>query len=478
MGTGANAGKLAALTAGAKGYGYTPGATYHATIPPPGGSGTTAAAQCVASATGNLETWTVTNSGSGYTAPPSIRIPPPPGSNFDAGRIVSISPGASTSLITIQPDEHSKSWPANHYDQSESGRKGTLFGICDSILPGVEVRNAWRVLANTAQVAGATSDVTVEGSVPTGYNSYQIFATAAGTLNVWQLYKLTANAPYAGKIAQQFPWPVACLSSDGTGATMTSTPLAWVCHSDNGQEPYLRAQIDITIDSAAATIRTEMPTVVPFGNHDNLVKGGSFTDGIPDDVQALLPIIVGNLEAVCPANTGYPAITPAYSGTSHTIEGLSETYTLTIPSWIDKANQAQMEIYACDILDSVKDTIIDGSINLLRFNRRFLASFGQAIRISAPLDGDDNPLYETPWDGIAIPVVSASLTWNRGKGNRYTTSLHVSNQRESLAADYYVRPTHVGFSIGGSGEGLAGGVAFSGATPSVGTPSASVPNME
>jgi hypothetical protein len=480
MGTGPNAGKMVAVTTGAEGYGYTPGATYHATIAPPGGSGTTAAAQCVANTTGNLETWSVTNSGSGYVAPPSIRVPSPPGSNFDAGRIVSISPGTSTSLITIQPDDHSKSWPANHYDQSASGRKGTLFGICDAILPGVEMRNAWRVVANTAQVAGATSNVTVEGSVPSGYNSYQMFATAAGTLNVWQLYKFTNNAPYAGKIAQQFPWPVPCLFSDGTGATMTSTPLAWVCHSDNGQEPYLRAQIGITIDSLAGTLRTETPTVVPFGNHDNLVKGGADTDGIPDDVQALLPVIVGNLSAVCPANTGYPATTPAYSGTSHTIEGLSETYTITVPAWIDKANQAQMDLYACDLLDSVKDTIIDGSLRQLRFNGPLLSRFGQALQLSAPVV-DDEPLYQTRWDGIAIPILQVTLQWNKpGSGkNKYTTSYHVSNQRDALGADYFVRPTHVGLEIGGGSEGVPmGGFLGGSSSPSWSAPSISAPSMD
>jgi hypothetical protein len=55
--------------------------------------------------------------------------------------------------------------------------------------------------------------------------------------------------------------------------------------------------------------------------------------------------------------------------------------------------------------------------------------------------------------------VSASLTWNKGKGNRYTTNLHVSNQREALAADYFVRPSTVGFQFGG-GDTIAAGVNF------------------
>jgi hypothetical protein len=62
MGTGGTAGKVVALVAGSKGYGYTPSATYHAVISAPS-AGVTAAANSVADAGGQLATWTVTNAG-------------------------------------------------------------------------------------------------------------------------------------------------------------------------------------------------------------------------------------------------------------------------------------------------------------------------------------------------------------------------------------------------------------------------------
>ena len=90
--------------------------------------------------------------------------------------------------------------------------------------------------------AGGTSTLTIDSLAPAiTYNSYQIYGTAGGASYVYRRYTVT-NAEVAAQMTNFFPYPVAYRNSDGTSATLTSTPAGTVFYSPSGIIP-LRAEL-------------------------------------------------------------------------------------------------------------------------------------------------------------------------------------------------------------------------------------------
>jgi len=134
------------------------------------------------------------------------------------------------------------------------------------------------------------------------------------------------------------------IGASGAAASLTSYPTASVVWTTPGMTlPNEFPDPIVDIDVVNGTFLLGTPTY-------------NFNNAAPDDVRILAAVNVSALEAIRPA-TGY-------EGTSHTVEGLTDTLVITLESWRDPVNQAAMEAYAQDQLDSVKDAIIEGAVTV------------------------------------------------------------------------------------------------------------------
>ena len=95
-----------------------------------------------------------------------------------------------------------------------------------------------------------------------------------------------------------FPYPVAYRNSDGTAATLTSTPAGTVFYSPSGSPPYEQSSIGVECDAESGTILTARPTALVF-------SADGVTPTPVDDFQAFVPVNTGALEVRSPT-TGLP----------------------------------------------------------------------------------------------------------------------------------------------------------------------------
>jgi hypothetical protein len=344
---------------------------------------------------------------------------------------------SDTLTVVLDPDDNTKTWAANAWDQTSGGRKGVLLLTVPNGLGGND-QVVRKVTANTSLAASGTSTFTVDRALPqTTYTRAVLRGEASGDTIVWRRYRV-ASTTNRLKIRPRASFPAPLVNANGNGMTLTSTPTVEVLWSSSGSAPFYSGPIGATLDLAAGTFDTERPTVLLFGTRANLITGGATTDGIPSDVRAYLPTATGALQAIRPANSG---ATPQYSGTSSTVEGVNRTLTITVPHWRDPANQANMEAYATELLDAVKDTVLEGVVPLLRFDSRWLTP-GQGVRLAG--SG-----WTSSWESTTLPVVECVVRFGQaGGGPLYAMKLRFSNRRQAFSAAQFERPDRTFGTVG------------------------------
>jgi hypothetical protein len=162
----------------------------------------------------------------------------------------------------------------------------------------------------------------------------------------------------------------------------------------------------------------------------------------PSDVWVLLPVNTGPNVVYYPPNTGGPpATTPAYAGTSYTVEGLTDTLTVTVPEWRDPANATAMSAYASDLLDSVKDARVQGTVT---YHGIYTPALTMGLALTIAASG-----YTAPygWGSLAIPVLECELDLAPA-GTLQTTRMRVSNERAHYAPQAYLHPDRTGITWG------------------------------
>ena len=144
------------------------------------------------------------------------------------------------------------------------------------------------------------------------------------------------------------------------------------------------------------------------------------------------------LQAISPANDVHG--NPQYGGTSHTVEGFQNTLIVTLDQWRDPGQLAQVLAYAADLLDSVKDTVVEGSVVYYGWYAAALTC-GQALQVA----GDDgNGPYTTGWESIAnLCVVEVEVEWTQRAGYPYRTTMRVSTRRMHYQPDMFLKPAQV-----------------------------------
>ncbi len=331
-----------------------------------------------------------------------------------------------TETVVLTSNPTTDVWPEDAWDQSN--RMGSLL-LSSTTIPGVDSNVFKRIVSNTAKTSGGTSTFTLESAVPsTSYDHYKLYGVSSGASLVYRRYKIVDEDVFKA-LARKFSFPFAWTLAAGGAGNVTSFPVASVLWDELGVggPPYREQQIPFSLDTETGHIIFAIPTYIQAANH------------VPADVRFFAAVNIGELTAVAPSS--------GYEGTSHTIEGRSDTLTLTSRDWIDPINQSRMEAFAQDRLDSVKNTMVEGAIVHEGMYEPAL-QFGAGISITG--NG-----YLTGWEGLSLPVVEVEILFNNQSAFAHTTTMQLSNRRASLTSGDFLRPSRnpggvpVGFSSSG-----------------------------
>lgn len=426
------------------GFGYDPGSPPAVSFTGGGGSGATVTAVVTGTAVTGM---TGLSGGSGYTSAPTVSIAPPVGGSVDTGTCTC----PSTTTVTVTSDNPGTSWPSDYWDQTSTGRHGWVY-LIDNVATGITQAFAAPIVANTALAPGGTSTLTLGLPLPiTSYASYAIYGLAGGACNVWRQYEIT-NTAIGEAMTNMFQAPVPFVLASGNAALLTSYPMGSVLWSASGNPPYQEISCQFTIDPTAS------PPVILFSQPTYTVIGGH----APVEVRALLAVNSGLNQAYAPSSS-------TYEGTSATVEGLTRRLVVTVTEWRDPINNAAMVAYAQDILDSVKDAVMQGDVT---YYGLYLDALTPGISINITGD-DDGVTYTTGWEDNGagpggtsyissfagypgLAVVACELDFiTDGSPLLYQTIMRLSNQKGHYGAGAYLRPSRVGLVVG-AGIDLAG----------------------
>jgi hypothetical protein len=411
-------GAVTTIALGVAGYGYASAPTV--AVVGGGGSGATATA---AISGGQVTGFTVTAGGSGYTTAPTVLCTGP----AVGQQVVGSCTCPSTTTVTITSSDAKSNFGINYWDQTETGKHGYITLYADSLGASITQLFSARVVSNTAMSAGGTATLTLDTVLPsTAYNAFQLYGTSGGASVVYRRYKVT-NALVAAQMAQVFPYSVAYRNSDGTAATLTSTPVATVFYAPWGTAPYEQSGIGVAIDPESGTILTAKPTCLVFS-----IDGETITP--VHDLQVFLPVNTGAL------SVRYP--TSSWNGSAFTDLGIERLKVITVPDWRDASNSANMATYAQEFLSTVEDIVYEGSIP-------YFGLLSDALLIGWALQIPGNG-YSTGWETIDIPILSVDLEYRERSGaTSYVTTLSFSNRRAPFSGAALQRPAVTGQAIGG-----------------------------
>jgi hypothetical protein len=414
-------GAVNSFTVTNQGYGYTSAPSV--LITGGGGSGATGTAVLTGDKVTSI---TKTAGGSGYTTAPTVTLTAP-----GVGQsVIGTCTMPDTLTVTITPSDGKVQWPTDYWDQTSSGHQGYVVLYSNSVT-GIEQLWPARIVSCTSLSPGGTCDLTIDAAAPsTAYDSFQLYGQGGGNGVVWRRYAIAS--PFGSLIQQSFPYEVPFRRGSELSETLVSTPQATVFFSTSGNPPYQVSSVGISaIDPDAGTVTLTKPSALVFSPNGTTIVP-------PNDVQFFLPIAVGTLEVVYPADL---AGVPQYAGTSFSVEGVEETKYVTCKEWRDGSNSANMLAWAQEIHGSMSDTVVEGDATYLGLLTDALLP-GHAINL--PGEG-----YTSGWESIDIPIARCGLEFNDGKAAvPVTTSVHLSNRRMPYSGEAFFRPSQVGLPVG------------------------------
>lgn len=329
----------------------------------------------------------------------------------------------STTQVTIT-SASGATWAADGLDQANGIH--AVINLSSSTITDVTQYWTARVVSNTA--TSGTTTLTLDNPLPhTGFDHYSLSGLAGGNAVVWTRYQL-ANSALWPRVTTQSTFPQPMINGAG-GATLISSPIAVVFRNDGSSFP-----LAFTYNSGDGTLRFIYPTYI-IGNN-----------AAPQDIWVYLPINTNPNTATYPPDSGG---SPAYAGTSHSVEGLSRTLTVTIDSWRDPASLSQVQAYASDLLDSVKDTVVEGSLT-------YYGMFASALTCGMALQVAGSG-YSTGWESLAgLAVVEVEVEWPQREGMDYRTTLHCSSRRHHYSSEMFLRPERTYLPMGFDGDPWGG----------------------
>ena len=310
--------------------------------------------------------------------------------------------------VTIDPADASQAWGSDEFDQSH--QMGTLY-LWANVIAGVDSVVTRKVVSHPALTAGGTCKMTLDSPLPaSGYTNFALYGVSQGKGLMYRRYKVT-DPDIAAALARKFSQDATWVNADGSAGAATLFPMASVCWN-YGAPPDNEVTDDFTIDPENGTITFIRPTYITAGNR------------VPSDVRFLAAVNTGVLSAVAPAS--------GYEGTAYTVDGVERRLRLFQKNWTDPGNQAPQEAYAQEVLDSIKDTVVDLSVTVNKLVPDAMA-FGRGLSI-------DGAGYTTGLESANLPINAVTLTWNSGSASHHTTTITASNRRTAMSPDNLLPP--------------------------------------
>lgn len=454
-----NSGVMTGATSQNDGFGYTPSTTVPVTVARGSGDTTGSGASLVGNvdSSGQIKTYSIVTGGSGYTALPILTVPPP--DNGPVQRVAGTIQVLDNRTVRLAPTggfSTTLGWAAGAWDWTSSGRRGTL-NLTYSAGAGLTRTTTRKTIAHPAMAPGSGHycDFTLDFDLDIlAYDLGELFGEANGNSLGWRRWGV-ADPALARSMSRYFSRPVALPNAAGNAASLSTAPE--VRGEGVGQIP--EQSVPFSIDPDSGTFTLDVPIVTLGGTTAKLNLGGPDVDGVPADVVFYGSFNTGKLRVALPADDAGGA--PQHEGLAYTL-GYYEpsrgplTWVYPVEDWSDPAGKAHVELLARELLDSVKDPAVEGTINYRGLDVTLLRP-GVSVR----LKGQDFP---TEYESLALPVVEVSVRFNgrRGGGTLFDTSVRVSSRRAPYSAELISLPHAAGgtldFDLGDAfGPGLLGG---------------------
>lgn len=355
----------------------------------------------------------------------------------DSGTITLLT----STQVTVQSNSPTETFPVNYWPGIEAFIQ--LINPANTDITFTENR---QITANTAMAAGGTAVITIDlPLVNSGYTEYYIWGQPPKVSETWRLYDIVPTW-VATHLVKQFPFPVPWMPA-GSALVMTNFPVANVCWSPDGQSPYIEVPFTFELLPETGQIRFTEPVVRVFGTLSNLEKGGTYTDGIPDDIKVLVPYSRGPLSAVCPADA-YGA-EAQYSGTAYTVDGIERTLYRDYPQWMWGNDASSYQQLACQILATVSNTVVSSTVT---YWGKYSAALTLGMAVNVARVGGTTGL-----EAINAAVRTVVLEWPQTGPSPWITHLSFSTVRMPFSGDQlYIHPMFAqGRTFGGDGfEGI------------------------
>lgn len=344
-----------------------------------------------------------------------------PSGGTDSGTITLLT----STQVTVQSSNASETWTTNYWPGIQASIQ-----LINPINTGIEFTESRQVTACTAMSPGGTAVITfAQPLVNSGYTEYYLWGQPPNLSNCWRLYNIVPTW-VAEHLMNQFPYSVPW-SPVANEVVMTSFPEALICWSPNGEKPYIEFPFTFELLPATGQIRFTQPVVRIFGTLSNLEKGGSATDGIPDDILVLLPYSRGPLNIACPANGSSGQ--PQYQGTAYTDDGIERTLYLDYPQWMWAGDAPAYSQLACQVLLTVCNTVVSGEVTYYGKYSPAL-TLGLAANISS-VDGT------TGYESVNAAIRTVVLEWPQSGPTPWATHLSCSSVRRPFSGDtLYAHP--------------------------------------
>lgn len=344
---------------------------------------------------------------------------------------------ASASFLLIDPDKPKTtnpvtpdySWLAGVWGQNSDEYGGFLY-VQKSVVgdPLAKVTVTRSVTDNTQLSVGGTCYLELSEDLPaTDFTSFTMTASRWPGMQTWRRYRLNANTsegvPVYRRVQPAFPDPVPWVNGDGTIGSMSQSGVAQVTYSKAGTANSTKsAFIGFQVDRKTGHITFDRPLVTLFGTQASLTTGGTSVDGQPDEITVLLPVSETPLEAAAPLDTVYPdgTRTPNYEGTSHTEDGLTRTRYVNLRDWRSDKDQSMIEQWARQMLVSIKDTVVEGSVQRYEF-----------LPVMGPnhfMTWTDPCMANGTYDRLTSDIRSCTVRWTHGNPVPVLTQYRLSNK--------------------------------------------------
>lgn len=323
----------------------------------------------------------------------------------DAADLGGVTAVTSTTL-TVQSDDAARTWGANYWS-------GVVAEVCayNPAATGLTFCESRRITACTALSAGGTSVLTVD--VPfsnSGYTRYSIRGMYSAKSLVWRKV-LINNAYVAQHLVKRFSHAVPWSPSDGQ-TVQTTDPQAVVCWSSGCAKPWNEFPLTFDVVPYDGTTNGYLvfhaPLNKPFG-------------AAPCDVKVLVPYSRGALSATVPPS--------GFEGTAHSEDGVEQVLYVDDESWLDYRDATARTQLAREILDTVKNTVCEGSIT---YYGKLTAALTKGTAIGLARAGGT-----TGYESMAALARSVVLDWAplSGGGSEWITRVGFSNRLKAFSGD-------------------------------------------